>query len=867
MEDEAGQEISAGRRHIIERPRLTKLLDETSARVIMLVAPAGYGKTTLARQWLTRRSHAWYQGSASSGDVAALALGIAEAVEPLVSGAGRRLREWLPTSREPQEEIDLIEQFLSEDFADWPDDAFFVVDDYHLLSSAPTEELIRRLFVTSGPRLMLTSRKRPAWSSARVLLSGNFFELGQSSLAMKTQEANAVMAPGNTDAVSGLVALADGWPAVIGLAALSPNAITLEEGFPDELHDYFAEELFASLPADTQKGLCKLALVPVITRATAGALLGEAAERVIEEAKSAGMFVVQRAQELSLHPLLRSFLLDKLAAAPRTDVSAAVTTASKHLLEVKAWDEAFALILEFKLEQNSLDELLARAIVPLTRLGRLATVREWLDFAREQGIASPYVDLADAELAFRQGRQERGGALARAAASSLEPDDPLQSLAHYRAGQSRYFADDSEGALLHFEAAQSSAKTPTDEREALWGRFIVAVELERQETFELFSQLQARGMQDRDAAVRLECARLMLALFAGGSIPSRAEVASLSVLAGDASDPLVRSALFRALAAVLVFGAHYESALEAVANALDEAERFHLDFVRPHSLVSRATAYIGLRRFADAAASLQEIGVAAQHMNDPYLAANVDILRCRLLLNEGSPGAALHAASGNWSRGPTAVRKMEFEVTKAIALACAGSPTSALKVLEEVDGISRALEPQLLYQWARCICLLAMEADEAEEAVVAAYDATFQSGGHDAFVFANRLHPNILAILARDARRHEALAEVLARSNDHGRAAAEGIASESSAGPTHASLTPRENEVYALLAAGRTNREIAHALFISEPTVKVHVRNILRKLGARTRVEAAIQAVRMRPLQASAADDPGANQPSSDPPG
>ena len=199
MQDEAGQEIRAGRRHIIERPRLTRLLDETSARTIMLVAPAGYGKTTLARQWLASRPHAWYQGSASSGDVAALALGIADAVEPLVTDVGRRLREWLPTSREPEQEVDVIEQFLSEDLADWPDDAWFVVDDYQLLSSEATEELIRRLFLTTGRRLLLTSRQRPAWSSARDLLYGNSFELGQSSLAMNTEEANAVMASSNTE--------------------------------------------------------------------------------------------------------------------------------------------------------------------------------------------------------------------------------------------------------------------------------------------------------------------------------------------------------------------------------------------------------------------------------------------------------------------------------------------------------------------------------------------------------------------------------------------------------------------------------------------------------------------------------------------
>ncbi|HEU5371568.1 MAG TPA: hypothetical protein VFU51_04180, partial [Gaiellaceae bacterium] len=38
-------------RRIIERPRLIKLLDETDAHTILLLAPAGYGKTTLARQW------------------------------------------------------------------------------------------------------------------------------------------------------------------------------------------------------------------------------------------------------------------------------------------------------------------------------------------------------------------------------------------------------------------------------------------------------------------------------------------------------------------------------------------------------------------------------------------------------------------------------------------------------------------------------------------------------------------------------------------------------------------------------------------------------------------------------------------------
>jgi DNA-binding NarL/FixJ family response regulator len=64
------------------------------------------------------------------------------------------------------------------------------------------------------------------------------------------------------------------------------------------------------------------------------------------------------------------------------------------------------------------------------------------------------------------------------------------------------------------------------------------------------------------------------------------------------------------------------------------------------------------------------------------------------------------------------------------------------------------------------------------------------------------------------------------------------------AGTDH-ELTPRELEVLALVAAGRTNREIAEALFVSEKTAGHHVSSILRKLAVRSRVEAAGAAQRL----------------------
>jgi len=68
------------------------------------------------------------------------------------------------------------------------------------------------------------------------------------------------------------------------------------------------------------------------------------------------------------------------------------------------------------------------------------------------------------------------------------------------------------------------------------------------------------------------------------------------------------------------------------------------------------------------------------------------------------------------------------------------------------------------------------------------------------------------------------------------------LGSRAAADADGAGLSRRELEVVRLLSVGRTNREIAQELFLSRRTVDMHVRNILRKLDCRTRVEAAHRA-------------------------
>ena len=63
------------------------------------------------------------------------------------------------------------------------------------------------------------------------------------------------------------------------------------------------------------------------------------------------------------------------------------------------------------------------------------------------------------------------------------------------------------------------------------------------------------------------------------------------------------------------------------------------------------------------------------------------------------------------------------------------------------------------------------------------------------------------------------------------------------------SLTPRELEILRHLAEGQSNKVIARELGITDGTVKLHVRSVLRKLGVRSRVEAAVLAVEERLFQ------------------
>src|SRR5437764_539684 len=397
--------VTVGRRHIIKRPRLTRLLDETTARVILLVAPAGYGKTTLAREWLRAKpTHVWVSSSATAADVAIFALELARAASDIVKGSDQTLRAHMNATGAPQRAPHALADLLARELCEWPPDAWIAIDDYHLaLSSSPTDAFLERLLERSSLRLILTSRLRPPWCTSRRLLYGEMIEVDRALLAMTREEAQRVVSATQHRPVSRLVEQAKGWPAIIGLAAIADRFPAAGNALPQTLHDYLAEELYQATPPGLQEDLVRLSLIPRdIDLALAAAALDRPAPETLAAAEERGFLVRIDHTHWELHPLLRDFLQAKLPSVPEDETAASAGRIMRKLIDAERWEEAFAVV-SLCGREGDFHSLLEQALSPLLRLGRLETIQHWLRFASEKAFDSALLDFAEAEVAGRLG--------------------------------------------------------------------------------------------------------------------------------------------------------------------------------------------------------------------------------------------------------------------------------------------------------------------------------------------------------------------------------------------------------------------------------------------------------------------------------
>jgi DNA-binding NarL/FixJ family response regulator len=815
-------------RHIIERPRLTRLLDETTARVIMLVAPAGYGKTTLARQWLAKRPHVWFEASTALADVAGLVRKLGETLLPFSEPDDGRLLELLRSVHDVSV-LESLANLQAGRIDSWPGDAWLAIDDYEsIAASEASDTYIELLLRASEVRLLLTSRLMPRWATARKRLYGDYLIVTRDQIAMTDAEARQVLKRREAREVPTLISAAAGWPAVLGIASLSeaqePSAV-----LPETLYDYFADELFQRASPSLQSALPQLALLPTVTPGFVAAGFGEdEAREMLREAKELG-FLSGQGSALSFQPLLRAFLRRKDSVTTRRKET--VDRLIGFLLESQSWDEAFEVIRD-AFQHEALVTLFELAHEPLLKSGRTATLAEWLAFAGAIDVHAPLLDLIRAELAIREGTPGYAEQLALRVAEQTE-DRSVASRALSIAGRAAHLDNREADALAHFRAGGELASDDRERHHAAWGALLAAQDLESDDELGLvLNTFFTYGTDSADDAVRAATAQLALALTRHGlSGVIEPALATLRAFRKSA-DPVAVTSLLNTLSRSLSLAARYEEARQRAEEELDVATSAKLQFVIPYGHVSRAAALVGLGRYREAEDSLSLATGHAEDIGDEHNVFDALTVRAKAAIaqRQADRAAQLTATRADTS-GVSSGMRAEYAATRGLALACVGRVGEAKQALAEAEEQSSIPEAIALVACSRAV--LALHDGSTPEDVAQELDRPLALVMLEPIVVACRGYPDMVgAVKATGRHLPQRLVDAMIAQP-----------SPSQKDRLLAALTPREREVLELLAHGYTNREIAATLVIAEVTAKVHVRRIIQKLGVRSRTEAAIAAV------------------------
>jgi LuxR family transcriptional regulator, maltose regulon positive regulatory protein len=819
---------------------LTRLLDETTARIILLVAPAGYGKTTLAREWCESRwgSTVWYGAGASAADVAALAADISRAVETVAPGAGEALRDYLRGQDGREPDVATLARLLGSGLTCWPEDAVLVLDDYHhLVESRAPDDFIGLIAQHSPIRLVLCGRSRPPWALARQLIYGQIFELGRAELAMTKAEVDEILPVPLSQEAFRLRQLAGGWPAVIGLAAHSSLARLPASTLSHTLHSFFAQELFDRCAPRLQSALIRLAVLPVITDLLAAIAIGQEARAMMAEAARAGFLTAHDARDYELHPLLREFLRKKAPLLDQRDRQLVIDGTLKALIATQRWDDAFAVIVDCDVP-HALPTLFEAALDDLLRVGRVATIRRWIGQARVEGLANPLIDLAEGELAVRAGDLAHARFYACRAASNATTNKSNRFRSVKLLGLVAQLSDDYQTALSQYRSSEELAQTQAEVREALWGQFAAANHSESDDAIAIFSKLKTFADEDPNDYLRLASGKFRLICLSHTSLEAMSEELGVQYpLVSLATNPHIVASFLLFYAQCLMLSGHYSKALRVSIEAAETATRFGLVFAVPYAKTVQAFAMSGLKQFNEADSIIRNLIDHAANNGDSLTLANARVARARLLLAQGAYAGASEETDPRLLRASTPGMHGESLAVHALSLACLGDLSGAELALREARKRSRAVETETPVLATEAV--IALQATTNDDSAVRLLQHVEVTRHVDGFVAAYRAYPNLLATNAALKPFRSLVEDTLTRAADREFAKSVAAWRESSAAEDPL-LSKRELEVLALVATGLGNAAIARKLYISEATVKVHMRHIFEKLGVTSRTQAAL---------------------------
>jgi hypothetical protein len=761
--------------YIIKRPRLTKLLDESGARIILLCAPAGYGKTTLAREWVTsdRRPIAWYRASSTSEDMVALASGLAAELDAAIADQSAAATEKVAALRAVATRPDVLARALARSRHDWPSDLLLVIDDYHGISASDEADEFVGLLVSLLPsKVLITSRERPRWATPRTLVYEGL-ELGSTELAMTPEEVREVFALSRREQPSShVVGTVGGWPAIVGLAARTALTHFPKTVLPRRLYDFLADDLIRTAPAETQETLTLIAVCGTSDRWLVTELLGDIAERALLDADTRGLITLETDDVIGLHPLLCEFLVER-AKREATPLSAPRwQTLLSHLADLRRWDECLSLIEVIPQETAVLSQLIERSLEELLLSGRIQSARRWIDLARNAGVDDVALDLADGEVALRRGDYDRALSLSGRAADRSESRDSA-TRASLVAARAAHLSDRTATAAKFFKAAEASAETVQTRAAALWGQFLA--EGEQQSGYAASTLEEFRKSDDGsvDHELRFVHGQVLIALFSGATYDAVELLERARPLLSRASDPLVRLASLNQYAWALGSLARYGEALTISRELIDEAAEWGLHFAANHGLIAEARALIGLRRFTHAQDRLIQLRRRLVDEPDAWAAANVAIQTARLALSVCDLGRAADTLSENLDERHNPTTRAEYHAYRALIMALEGDLPAAKRSIRISESLIGHLDSRTVIWFTQAV--IALSGTNPGNAAVDAFMLAQGSGHADSVVIACRARPELAVHIASNVDCKDALRDILVRSSDEAVARFAGI--------------------------------------------------------------------------------------------
>ena len=435
------------RHQTVERSRLHDLLRQgCTLPLTLVVAPAGWGKSTLVADWLRQDQVAAGWVSLDGGDDdpirfwRCLLLAAGQAAPAAAAAASRRL-----DAAGSDVLRDVLPVFINElTLSEAP--LVLVLDDYHLVTSAQVHATVATLLDRCPPQLhlVLITRADPALPLSRLRVRGDLTELRAEDLRFSLGEAleffSDRLGSGLSERdVHRLLERTEGWAAGLQLAALrlrdwvDPSAfIERFTGADWHIVNYLGEEVLVSQPPQVREFLLVTSVLNRMCAPLCDALTGRAdGAELISEIHRANLFLIPLDDErrwFRYHHLFAGLLRHELARTAPEQPSA--------LHQRAAWwyadngDAAEAIGHAFASGDDSLSRrLVAEHWRQHFNAGQLETVRMWLDALPAELVAGDAsLSAARVWVALDRGRLEEVGAALDAAEASGPPDTHLMVL-------------------------------------------------------------------------------------------------------------------------------------------------------------------------------------------------------------------------------------------------------------------------------------------------------------------------------------------------------------------------------------------------------------------------------------------------------